>query len=176
MKKLLTLLLIVGLGITTINAQDYEKAIGFKAGGGTLGTAGLNFKTFLSSSNAMDLTLSYGQSVISYNGANYNTSYFSLTALYEIHENAFGVDALNWYYGAGGSVGFLPSTSYTTNNLTVKTSSSMALGFLGVLGIEYTIPDIPVGIAFDLEPGLFYNNGGIYFGMQGALAIRYIIN
>jgi len=183
MKKLLTLLLIVGLGITTINAQDYQNAVGIKAGGGTLGTAGLNFKTFLTSKDAADLTLSFG---------NYGSSgsYYSFTGLYEKHQNAFDVDALNWYYGAGASVSYVTVTvttpSIVVDNVVVSgttiSSSSFGFGVLGVVGIEYTIPDIPVNIAFDLEPGLFYgeyhsynnnNNSKLYFGIQGAIAIRY---
>ena len=180
MKKVLALLLIVGLGVTTVNAQDYKSAIGIKAGGGSLGTAGINFKTFTSSSTAMDLTLSFG----SYGSG---VSYYSFTALYELHQNAFDVDALNWYYGGGANVNYIDykftSTIVIQGNTITNTISGSNIGFgvLGVLGIEYTIPDIPVNIAIDIEPGLFYNkyrntfnNNNLYFGIQGALAIRYI--
>ena len=175
MKKLLTLLVLVSLGLTSLQAQDYHKAIGLKAGGGTLGTAGINFKTFISSENALDLTLSFG------NLGGVGGSYYSFTGLYEVHTNAFDVDALNWYYGGGLNINMI-NYSYTFMGVN-HSSSNIGLGVLGVLGIEYTIPDIPVCIALDIEPGLFYNkynslanSNDIYFGMQGALAIRYVID
>ncbi len=31
---------------------------------------------------------------------------FEITGLYEVHNNAFDVERLNWYFGGGGHIGF----------------------------------------------------------------------
>lgn len=116
--------------------QDYKKAIGFRGGFPTAITG----KYFVNETDAVEGLLS------GYRGG------FEVTGLYEKHANAFDIPYLNWYYGAGAHIGFFDNIisrpSYFNNNR----SNGFVLGIDGILGIEYTLTDIPFVIGLDVKP------------------------
>jgi len=148
MKKIfLTLILAVSIG-TIASAQDYKTGIGLR--GGT--SWGLTLKHFVSQKAAFEGIL-YGYD----NG-------FHVAGLYEIHNTAFEVDHLKWYYGAGAHLG-------TWNNANLD---SFVLGVDGILGIEYSFSEAPICIGLDWNP--YFNIVGDFnfYPGSGALSIRYI--
>ena len=90
MKKII-LTFTLALFITALaSAQDYDTGVGLRLGFSN----GLTVKHFLSQRSAVEGLLS-----TRWHG-------FELTGLYEVHDNAFDVDRLNWYFGGGGHIGF----------------------------------------------------------------------
>ncbi len=137
----------------SLKGQDYETALGLRAGG----FSGLTIKHFLNENNALEGLLhfwGYG---------------FGITGLYEIHANAFNTTGLNWYYGAGAGIASWSSAGWLYNRYY---NNTFALGIDGIIGIEYNIQEIPINIGIDFKPRL--NLIGI-FGLypDGALSIRY---
>lgn len=155
MKKLTFVLLIaLFLGLKS-NAQDYNTGIGLRGGWGT----GLTIKHFLNGKAAVEGILD-----TQWRG-------LSVTGLYEIHNRAFDVDRLNWYYGVGGHIGFWDGQYYrdykTDTNYTV-------IGIDGILGLEYNFKDIPFNLGIDWKPVFNLTGSSGFYGDGGAISIRYI--
>ena len=147
---ILVTLIVAISGITS--AQDYETAIGLRGGL----ASGVTLKHFVASDLAVEGIL---------------TTHFrglQITGLAEIHQPAFDVPGLAWFYGGGGHVGFYSyyeghpwfSESYT--------GSRGVIGVDGILGLEYTIQELPICLSIDLKPAFnlvgysgFVNGGGI---------------
>jgi len=146
-KTILTLVLAFSI-ITLASAQDYKTGIGLR--GGT--SWGLTLKHFVSSKSALEGIL-YGYG----NGLN-------VTGLYEIHNQAFNVDNLKWYYGFGAHLG-----TYNANNV-----SDFVLGVDGILGIEYSFTEAPISIGLDWNPYINLIGNTEFLPQSGALSIRYI--
>jgi hypothetical protein len=155
MKKLLISFTLVVFFVAFANAQDYRTGIGVRGGLFT----GLTLKHFIGSKAAIE-----GLFETRWSG-------LGITGLYEIHNNAFDVDRLNWYYGFGGHIGF-----YNGNNTPwgkVSTTYSV-IGVDGILGIEYNIKEIPINIGIDWKPTINIVGYPGFWGDGGALSIRYI--
>jgi hypothetical protein len=155
MKKiLLTLVLAVTL-LALANAQDYKTGIGLR--GGLYN--GLTIKHFIGGKAALEGILST------------RWSGFEITGLYEIHNRAFDVDRLNWYYGLGGHVGFYngDKTSWGTAG-----TAYTVVGVDGILGLEYSFNEIPINISLDWKPAFNLIGYSHFFGDGGAFSIRYI--
>lgn len=149
MKKIVSTLVIALCFVTIINAQDYRNGIGLRAGF----NQGLTFKHFLSGKSALELLLAT------------RWSGFEVTGLYEIHNTAFDINRLNWYYGAGAHVGFYGS-SYSGGEGTY-------VGIDGILGLEYNFKEAPINISLDWKPAFDFGYNH-FFADGGALSLRYI--
>src|SRR5215217_7184684 len=79
---------------TKSKAQDYKWAAGLKFGGYENGISG---KYFMQSNVALEAILGF---------RNHGTV---LTGLYQIHQPAFSVDKLKFYYGFGAHIGSVGS-------------------------------------------------------------------
>lgn len=151
-KGILTALFVFSI-LTLANAQDYKTAIGLRASVGP----GLTIKHFFSGKAAFE-----GLFAARYDG-------IELTGLYEIHNQAFDVKHLYWYYGFGAHLGFGQEYHHDYEHYTYST-----VGIDGILGIEYNFEEIPINLGVDWKP--FINLSG-YSGVHpdaGALSIRYI--
>jgi hypothetical protein len=155
MKKIFLTLSLAACFIAVVNAQDYKTGIGLR--GGLYN--GLTIKHFISQSSAIEGLIST------------RWSGFELTGLYEIHNQAFDVERLNWYYGAGAHI-----ASYNGNNTSWGNAgtSYLIIGIDGILGIEYNFKEIPINIGLDWKPALNIIGYSHFFGDGGALSIRYI--
>ena len=155
MKNLIFVLLILLLFGLESKSQDYNTGIGLRGGWGT----GLTVKHFLGDKAAVEGILDSR-----WRG-------FSLTGLYEIHNTAFDIDRLNWYYGFGGHIGFWNGKNVgwadDNNNYTV-------IGIDGILGIEYNFDFIPINLSIDWKPALNLAGSSGFWGDGGAISIRYI--
>lgn len=129
MKKILvTFLFVTMIGFChTLFAQNYKTGIGIRLSSAspTLSNA-ITAKYFLTPVNALEGILSFG-------------SRFGIGGLYEIHE-PLNFAGLQWYYGAGGYVGFESNDTY--------------LGPTGVLGLDYKFEKIPLNLSLDWKPEL----------------------
>lgn len=102
----------------------------------------------------------------------------ALTALYEIHAEAFNVPGLHWYYGAGAHVRYYRAAWYR-RNLDWYYPSRIYTGGVGVgldaiLGISYKIAPIPISVSLDFKPTLeIATRNRSYFDLESAVSIRY---
>jgi len=155
MRKLLLVFALLFCMVSYSNAQDYNTGIGFRGGLSN----GLTIKTFIGEKAALEFLVASR-----WHG-------FSLTGLYEIHNQAFNTNGLKWYYGVGVHVGFW-------NGKYVKWAdnedSYTVIGFDGILGLEYSFPEIPINISIDWKPELNVSGYSGFWGDGGAISIRYI--
>src|SRR5665648_672873 len=116
MKKIIFVLLIALLFGFETKAQDYSTGIGLRSGWGT----GLTVKQFLDGNRALEGILDSR-----WHG-------FSITGLYEIHNQAFAVNRLNWYYGVGAHIGFWNGKYYSDYN---NNTDYTVVGIDGILSL-----------------------------------------
>jgi hypothetical protein len=142
---------ILFLGVLLISAfsfsQSYKMAIGLKGGYPTLG--GLNAKKMLTRSTAAEFSIG------GYGGGLY------LSGLFEIQKPLPEPNGLDWYLGAGPTVGFGTNTFYLSAN--------------GVIGLDYTFQDFPLNIALDSGPVIQLIGSNSIFSWGGGFAIRYAL-
>lgn len=151
-------------------AQNYPTAVGFKFGsnyshlGG--GHALLNVKHFYQPKLAIDASL----------GSNMNStsSNFILSGLLEINEDIQNISDFSWYYGGGAHFKYW-SVGYLSEFGNQKKVRNVGFGLDGVLGIEYTFPDIPLNVGLEIGPTVtvityfepaFYSNFAIRYTLQ----------
>jgi len=152
--RILSIALILGLVSFKGFSQDYNTAIGLRGGW----HYGLTVKHFVNSTDALEGLLVTGRGG------------FELTVLYERHATAFGIDKLNWYYGAGGHIGVWDRGPWFNED---KRETHTVVGVDGILGLEYNIGDIPFNISVDWKPELNFVGYSGFWGGDGALSIRY---
>jgi hypothetical protein len=154
MKKIFITLVLTLITLNIIIAQEYNTGIGIRAGN----FSGLTIKHFNRQRGAFE-----GLITSRWEG-------FAVTGLYEIHNRAFDVKHLNWYYGGGAHIGFYNgSHAYWGSAGTAYT----IIGIDGILGIEYSFDEIPINIGIDWKPA--FNLVG-YTGLwsEGAFSLRYV--
>ena len=151
---ILTLLLSLNYAAS---AQHYDRAVGLR--GGLL--TGVTYKQFVTDQAAVEGIMAWR-----WRG-------FEVTGLYEMHNPAFEVDGLMWYYGAGGHVGFYGNYSrhpWYDNSY----RGGMTVGIDGIIGLEYTFTDLPINISLDWKPELNVLGYFGFWGDEGAVSVRYI--
>ena len=150
MKKVL--ILIAALTISaSLFAQDYEKAIGIRFGG----NASLNYKKFISSSNAVQVDLGLNNLL----GDGGMSLLVSGTYLWHWDTQ---VQGLSLYAGPGASVG-----------LRLGEASGLALSIDGLAGIEYKIASLPIALSLDYRPQINLIPGFGFYAMGIALGVKY---
>ena len=143
MKKVLLTTLIIGfLSILNLSAQGYNTGIGLRGGL----AQGVTIKHFLGKTIAIEGILAF------------RWSGTFITGLYEIHDDPFKVDGLQWFYGFGAHIGFWEETK---------------IGVDFILGLEYTFEEIPINVTLDWKPAINLVGGG-YWADGFALSVRYV--
>ncbi|MCK4664032.1 MAG: hypothetical protein KAT68_14280 [Bacteroidales bacterium] len=156
MKKITFLVLFISFLLSTnLKSQDYDTGIGIRSGLSN----GATIKHFLGEETAVEGILS-----LRWGGIN-------VTGLYEIHNNAFDVERLNWYYGFGGHIGFWDGN---VNPWFKDNNSYTVIGIDGIIGIEYNFSEIPINISIDWKPALNLIGYTGFWGDEGAVSVRYI--
>lgn len=145
-----------------INAQTYTSAIGIKTGSFARGGfGGLNFKHFISSENALEITVGGWD------------NYWRAQVFFEWQKPTGWTENLDWYIGLGGGIGAW-SKNYWAPGQQDKLNSGLFIIGSGVIGLDYTLPGIPINLALDTGPNVgIINARG--FGWGGGLAIRYVL-
>lgn len=155
MKKTVMIFLILFCLVSISNAQDYKTGIGLRGGW----ESGLTIKHFISTKSALE-----GILATRWRG-------FEITGLYEVHNQAFNVERLKWYFGFGAHIGFwdgkyaswgTPGTNYTV------------AGIDGILGLEYSFDEVPINLGIDWKPAFNFIGYSGWWADGGALSIRYI--
>lgn len=155
MKKLLLIFALLFCMVSYSNAQDYNTGIGLRGGLSN----GLTIKTFIAERTALEFLVAS------------RWKGFSITGLYEIHNQAFNTNGLKWYYGVGAHVGFWDghNVKWADND-----DSYTVIGFDGILGLEYSFPEIPINLSIDWKPEFNVSGYSGFWGDSGAISIRYI--
>ncbi|WP_442589029.1 hypothetical protein ACSBL2_23690 [Pedobacter sp. AW31-3R] len=140
MKKVFTILCLAVIATFAIQfsskAQDYDNAIGGRFGAAN----GVTFKTSLGDNKMIDLIANFR--------SNDNYRYFRITGLYEVYKPIQNAAGLNWYYGAGASIGTAKWRHFDNR------SSDLYLSVDGVLGLDYKFVDAPINISLDWKPAI----------------------
>jgi len=162
MKKALYCLLtffLLTLVATKSNAQDYQWAAGLKFGGYESGVSG---KYFFKSNTALE-------GVIGFRGHG-----VTVTGLYEIHQPAFKLDKLKFYYGFGAHFGSVGRGEYNAffNSDSKYYDAHLLVGVDAVLGLEYVIPQSPIAVSLDLNPRAELYKGPT-FDIAPGLGVKY---
>lgn len=140
------------------SAQKSQNLIGFRAGYG----GGLTFQHYLSESRAAEFIL-----FSRWRG-------FNLTALYEVHGEAFDVKNLYWFFGGGGHIGTYTYYNNGRFGNTPFTGTRTTLGLDGIIGLEYFFQDIPFQVSVDWKPTFSLAGYYGFYGDEGAISVRYV--
>jgi hypothetical protein len=157
MKKILITLLLVFFSAALTNAQDYRTGVGLRGGF----PSGLTVKHFTGEKSALEFLLASR-----WRG-------FEITALYEIHNQAFNTERLKWYYGFGGHVGFW-NGDYTSKYWGDPGTNYTVVGIDGILGLEYSFAEAPFCLGIDWKPAFNFIGYSGLWADGGAFSIRYI--
>jgi hypothetical protein len=157
MKKIILTLTFVIFIYAFASAQDYNTGVGLRLGFSN----GLTVKHFIGHRSALEGLLS-----TRWRG-------FEITGLYEVHNQAFDVERLNWYFGGGGHIGFWNGDN-TYGRWGDEGVNYIVIGIDGILGIEYNFEAVPVNISLDWKPAFNLTGYSGFWGDGGALSIRYI--
>lgn len=95
-----------------------------------------------------------------------------LVGLYEYHGDIKSVQNLRWYAGGGLGVGYRNKYPYYRNIGKTNVDTKGVLTLQPIVGIEYTLPKVPVNFSFDYKPQFDLLSGWFGFGGFG-LGIRY---
>ena len=139
MKKLLAGFL---LGIALVlanqsNAQDYKTALGVRlSSSAAMVNNSVSIKHFVSPGMAIEGLFSFGDPL-------------AFGVLLEKHK-PLSAEGLQWYYGAGGYLGFVKT--YNPNKQ--RNENNTNFGAQGVIGIDYKFTNIPLNLSIDWKPEL----------------------
>jgi hypothetical protein len=97
----------------------------------------------------------------------------NFTGLYEIHNPIPNADGLNFYYGAGGHVGFYREDRHDLFRNRYNGSGSV-IGIDGIIGLEYFFEPIPLQLSLDYKPALNIGGGYIWPFNDLAFAVRVV--
>ena len=103
-------------------------------------------------------------------GNNYS-NWFYVAGLYQYNFQLGNVEGLNWFTGFGAYVSVRSYETYT-NDRGYTTSSDLGIGIDGIIGIDYTIREVPLNVSLDWKPTFQIINSG-FWGSDVALSIRY---
>ena len=162
-KLILGLTVVCSMMVMEVRAQShFDNAIGFR-GGSSL--SAVTFKHFFNSEDAMEL-------IAGAHNFNYG---FGGSALYERHMGIdWGTDGFDWYFGGGVSLGYWDGWYKRNKNYPSEyyRDGEFYFGVSGIIGLEYTIPNVPLNFSVDFMPTVGYH----VWSPGGALSIRYVIN
>ena len=154
MKRTLTILLVIAALSFGAQAQSYKMALGLRGGD----PSGVTFKAFISSTNALELVVGTG-----YFGHN-----FSITGFYQWQKPTGWTPNLDWYIGPGAHVGFW--NDYYRDEY----KTGVLVGVDGIVGLEYTLDDIPLNFAIGMGPTFQLTSGPGWYYWNGGFAVRYV--
>lgn len=135
--------------VAVIKAQDYNTGVGLRLGYYN----GLTVKHFISPKSAVE-----GLLIFRWAGV-------AVTGLYEVHNQAFDVERLKWYFGGGAHVGFF--------GIGYGGGSGTFVGIDGIIGIEYKFEEVPINLGLDWKPAFDFGYSH-FFGDGAALSVRYV--
>ncbi len=137
-------------------SQLYRTAIGLNAGY----NYGITLKHYLNAKNMIEGIANF----------NYGPG---LTVLYEFNNrHPFDVDELDWYYGAGAHAKFI--NAGRANVFYNDLGTHINVGLDAILGLEYTLKQIPLNIGINAKPELNFTADNLLW-FDGAITVRYVL-
>jgi hypothetical protein len=139
MKKIiLAACFIAGFSVANrLSAQEYKTALGIRLSSApAIQNNSITFKQFINQKTAVEGLLSFGDPL-------------SIGALVEFNQ-PFSTPGLQWFYGAGGYLGFGKELNVAKQIEERKTY----FGGQGVVGLDYKFANIPINISLDWKPEL----------------------
>ncbi|MEL6141317.1 MAG: hypothetical protein AAFU67_06845 [Bacteroidota bacterium] len=168
MRFLPTIFLIVALySPTHLFSQDYSTAIGLRLGP----YYGLTVKHFIASDRALEGILAT------------RSGGFGITGLYEVHRPAFQTDRLNVFTGFGGHLNVFEHGDRRYwewdddgNRRSFNDGDTrLALGVDFIIGLEYTLTELPINFGVDWKPALnLIGDFGLSLN-QLAASVRFVL-
>jgi len=158
-----TLVLLIGIGVGSAQAQNYSTAVGLRAGYGL----GLTGKHFFSDAIAAEAIVRFRSNTF--------FTFVSVQALAQVHNDLDDVlSGLSWYYGGGALVSI---ASIKNNILVGDRATGTSIGISGNLGLDIALGDLPLNISVDWIPTFFVGSGATsgFAAGNGGVAIRYIL-
>lgn len=155
MKKTCTLVFTFVVLFTTFShAQDYKTAAGVQLDFGDGSTlVGPSVKYFFKDNHAVEGEVLFG------------TGITFLQAFYQYHKSIDNAKGLQWYVGAGPSLGL--------------TSGTSSFYIRPMAGLDYKLNDIPLALSFDWRPFLYLGSnsfGSRFTAARFGIGIKYVIN
>lgn len=134
MKKVIIFFLFTAsLYSVNLNAQDYKTALGVRlSSSGPAVNNSVSLKHFISEQTAIEALLTFSDKA-------------ALGALFEIHKPIQSTEGLVWFYGAGAYLGLNTDKNNTDRAL---------MGGMGIIGLDYKFPNIPLNLSLDWKPEL----------------------
>jgi hypothetical protein len=121
----------------SIDQPVYKMAIGIRLSSApAIVNNSVSFKYFMNSRAAIEALVSFGDPL-------------AFGALLEMH-NPLGTPGLQWFYGAGGYLGF--SKEYNPEKQINERNTYF--GAQGVVGLDYKFDKIPLNLSLDWKPEL----------------------
>ena len=156
MKKVL-LVFIAVLGIAfAANAQN--GAIGVRLGGGQGYGAEISYQQDFGGPHRLEVDLGY-------KSYGFGLGTLNLTGVYQPHFDINAVPNLGWYAGVGARVDIFPYSGLST--------TSIFLGVVGQVGVDYYFDTIPLQLSLDIRPCLYLYPATAFQWGDIALGIRY---
>jgi hypothetical protein len=158
MRKSLFTLVAIAFFAMASNAQDYQGGVGFRLSG--FNSNGLTGKFFISRDKALE-----GIIAGRFGGIH-------IAGLYEIHAPIPNAPGLFWFYGPGAFIATIDG--YKKNPWWHDGVHHSVIGVTGIIGIEYSIGQIPFTVGMDYKPAFSLLGGFGFWGDEVAFSIRYV--
>jgi hypothetical protein len=133
------------ISLEKVNGQEYSNALGIR-----LSTAqatinqSVSYRRYLNENTAIEGLLSFDPIAI---GLLYEKIY------------PLGAPGLQWFFGGGAYVAF------KGNNV---------IGAMGIIGLDYTLPSVPINLSLDWKPELNLVNNVNFQASAVALSVRFV--
>ena len=175
MKKwILIFIICAAFGVQVLNGQNYKTGIGIRVSP----LYGITLKHFTSPQKAIELILSSR-----WNGA-------QIAGLYEVHTTGFKHQPLQIYAGIGGQLSIWRDGRYNPwyergffawgrtdwdfyERNRDPDRGRVALGMDMIIGMEYTIKDLPLVLGLDWKPQIILIGGNSIFVDDVGLSVRF---
>lgn len=159
MKKVfLSLVAVAALtfGANEVKAQTpFKSAIGIVFDGNDGSNVGVQYKTAVGPTTALQLQ------------AAFRSNWISLGGDYQYEKAINGAEGLAWYAGAGAHVGIITADTHGGDKVFV--------GIRPQAGLEYKLPTVPIGLHLDYKPTIGIINGGGFGGDGFTFGVKYIL-
>jgi hypothetical protein len=146
------LLALLAIGFAHVQAQEYDLALGLRAGSAT----GLTLKRFITSSAALEGMILYRQG-----GAR---------AIGMIEAHIPVSDGLSLMIGGGGHAGF------TSSQFEEARYNRLAAGVDFILGAEYVFSRSPIAVSFDIMPAIELIDGARLSGNNAGVTLKFLLD
>ena len=100
---------------------------------------------------------------------------YSITSLYEHHQQIYDVKGLKWYAGAGAHINIFPNQTAIPDQYATVGRKQTVPGLDGIIGLEYYFRYLPLQLSVDWKPEYNFVMGRPWYFFNSAMSIRYRI-